>query len=228
MNIKELSSTVFISFCFIVGNKLVLTCWDELLDMLTTSKDCVYVLKTLQGLNPYASIEQRCNSVDSIFKHTKKKLLKETKLILDFCLDVLNSLQSGKEHNSLLLKVIAGTMHIVNTNRDSEVQDSCLYFLDLYLSKIPNSKTKWRSKNVEYLVSTWSEFVRNILKHSYEDGHLVVALSKCIEKFYKMRKFLKVNPLKLKDIHQMVVSHSKFLEIMLSEDEEVHEKKGLF
>ena len=184
---------------------------------------------TLQALVPFASNENKVCSIEQVFEYlnfnnTTKDIVN---LILRFCLQILNSLDEGKQRYSLILKAVAGIMSVLNKNIGEDVCHCCLGYVRCFSTMIPKEGVKFKSMYYKCVSLVWAEFVRNILKSSYDDSVAVLTLSECIEIFYNLKKFATFSSLQMIDIQQMVISHSKFLQLMFSRNEKDYAKKGM-
>ena len=76
------------------------------------------------------------------------------------------------------------------------------------------------------LIGLWKPFVVNILKNHFMDTEFMGLLNVTVECFYK-NGIGKKSDVSLKDIHDMVVGHSKFLTVLIDENGEHTKSKGM-
>lgn len=77
------------------------------------------------------------------------------------------------------------------------------------------------------LIGLWKPFVVEILKNHFMDVEFMELLDITVECFYK-NGIGKKSDVSLKDIHDMVVGHSKFLTVLIDENGEHASSKGIF
>ena len=181
-------------------------------------------LSSLLNLFPYTNPEDRLIIIASIGKGTR---IHES--VLPFFKKSISMLDlNSKIERSCLLKVIQSTLHIISKSISKENPPKLfINCLDYIIKNSFKVTLKFSSKELKDFVPTLNNFILITLKRKYEDSKCVFTVNDLITKFYNLKKYMNIeNILKIDSLYQMVISHSKFMDILFSKDETTSDAKG--
>ena len=207
-----------------LGGKCVAGIKDYLSREVKDSNELNARLTSLLNLFPYTNSEDRLIIITNIGKDTK---IHES--VLPFFRKSVSMLDlNSKIERTCLLKVIQSTLHIISKSiSKDDIPKLFINCLNYIIKNSFKATLKFSSKELKDFVPTLNNFILITLKRKYEDSKCVFIVNDFITKFYKLKKYMNIeNILKIDSLYEMVISHSKFMDILFSKDEATSDAKG--
>lgn len=182
------------------------------------------VVKLVTICLQWTSLDEKLECLEKIQIALKFNSDKESIMIL--CRKLFTMIEDGKKEKFCLIESITSIMgHISDLKQDDLSFKPCLENLLHLIQILSTYETKLKSERYKALGVGWIKFVKKILKSKYDNFHAMNILLDCIAVLYTNKQFVKSCPLQAKDLYQFVVSHSKFLQTMSSEEKTVADQK---
>ena len=169
-------------------------------------------LEVLIQLQSFLSLDERAQLVKKLIP----KLESKENLFLYY--HMVSGLKEHKKYSSILLAGAAKIFELAINN--TEIRETSFKQLQSTLELISELGTEKYFKRLQGVASSWNEFVTIILKHNFSDSNCINLLSTAVSLFYKIKQFQALHVITLKELYEMVISHSKFLEIMRHEGDD--------
>lgn len=132
---------------------------------------------------------------------------------------IQTNMVDGEVKKFLLESINASITVLTNSKFEADRFKHSIDVLTQALKFCIKYKMKWSTKLLTPVVQPLKEFFIWLLKRKYKESTSMSLLNDFISLFYSSKKFLKItNILELKETYQMMTSHSKFMQVMLTKD----------
>ena len=206
------------------ASKLKSLLWGIIKEEIGSRKNVV-VLQLLALLLPYTSDDEKMELLSKMKFVFKNESLADVETMFTFCAKALSLLCDEKKEKLCLLELISAVMEtVIDVNL---AEDLYIVFIKNLLCFVQMLKVETKLKSHHYvpLGNIWIKFAKKILKSKYSDHLSMSVVLECTNIFYVDKQFIKKNTFKLKDLNQLVVSHSQFFDVLFAEDEKMVRNK---